>query len=427
MSSCSGCWAAFTKKKGRPETHRAAQAVDTKAEQPVEHASHASSAPAQRGEAACSTLRVVRSDDLMGASTMAVRALEKDTVLLREPPLLLVYPSRDPPWLAAMRAELVAMAPDCAWQYCMAAHGLSEEELPQPAPPGLAPLSAERRAGLMQLCGEVAEEGVAPSELAIVTVRHLLIPSGKKAKEEDPMVLALARRVDDVASRVSRNGFQVMDMKARPPTGADAVFHTVSFLNHCCGGLNTASWTFSGEDKMMTVKTACAVEEGEELTISYIAKPWSDMAKPARRRYLKQNYNFICLCKACTRPTAICKPASGGGAEEARVGREGKLGNLLSRWLREDRDEEDEDPEAEPQLAAVPNDAVNAPQDAEAGAPPPVQRSLTASITEGERLERLLKRCERDGLQVTPQEAQEALDGEDGHVGKAVLRLKRRS
>merc|ERR1740116_396120 len=123
----------------------------------------------------------------------------------------------------------------------------------------------------------------------------------------DPDVLRLAGRLEEYALRVSRNGFQVMDLKARPPVGADALFHRPSFLNHCCGGLNSASWTFNSAEGLMTLKTMREVAEDEELTISYIGKPWSELAKPARRRYLKQNYNFVCLCKACTQPM---KPAT---------------------------------------------------------------------------------------------------------------------
>ena len=46
------------------------------------------------------------------------------------------------------------------------------------------------------------------------------------------------------------------------------------------------------------VKATRPVAKGEELTISYISKPWCDLARPARRKYLKQNFNFFCLCKA---------------------------------------------------------------------------------------------------------------------------------
>merc|ERR1719203_1146388 len=126
-----------------------------------------------------------------------------------------------------------------------------------------------------------------------------------------------------------------MDLKARPPCGADAVFHRVSFLNHCCGGLNTASWVWNGGDGFMTVKTTRDVAGGEELTISYIGKPWSELAKPARRRYLKQNYNFTCLCRACTQTSAACKPVGESGGKSPSAGGKDKLALLLSRWLNE--------------------------------------------------------------------------------------------
>merc|ERR1719231_387632 len=71
------------------------------------------------------------------------------------------------------------------------------------------------------------------------------------------------------------------------------------FFNHCCGGLNNSSWTWDGHTRLQTVKAARDIRKGEEMTISYIAKPWSDFAKPARRRYLEDNFNFTCLCEAC--------------------------------------------------------------------------------------------------------------------------------
>eukprot|EP00913_Durusdinium_trenchii_P020017 g18815.t1 len=78
--------------------------------------------------------------------------------------------------------------------------------------------------------------------------------------------------------------------------------YRVSFFNHCCAGLSNATWTWSRAEGL-TVKTTRPVAAGEELTISYISKPWCDLARPARRRYLKQNFNFFCLCKACMAPT----------------------------------------------------------------------------------------------------------------------------
>ncbi|CAK9115103.1 Cation channel sperm-associated protein 1 [Durusdinium trenchii] len=88
------------------------------------------------------------------------------------------------------------------------------------------------------------------------------------------------------------------------------VLGMVSFFNHCCAGLSNATWTWLlGATKWckdgprsraegLTVKTTRPVAAGEakrgrhevgrpELTISYISKPWCDLARPARRRYLR--------------------------------------------------------------------------------------------------------------------------------------------
>merc|ERR1712078_352284 len=110
----------------------------------------------------------------------------------------------------------------------------------------------------------------------------------------------MAKKIDRVASKAARNGFQVVNMKERPPTTFDGLFHRISFFNHCCASQNNASWVYDGSTRLLNVKATKDVAAGEELTISYIAKPWCDLAKPARQQYLRQNFNFVCLCKACT-------------------------------------------------------------------------------------------------------------------------------
>merc|ERR1711879_466396 len=72
---------------------------------------------------------------------------------------------------------------------------------------------------------------------------------------------------------------------------------------------------------------------------SYIAKPWSDLAKPARQLYLQQNFNFTCLCKACTLPPeeeeALRKQLS---AQNNGKKPEGKLATMLMRWMQDGHD-----------------------------------------------------------------------------------------
>eukprot|EP00913_Durusdinium_trenchii_P005564 g5184.t1 len=54
--------------------------------------------------------------------------------------------------------------------------------------------------------------GEVPSALALATAEHLGHPE-------------LAQRIEDLAARVARNGFQVVDLKAKPPMAGDALFY----------------------------------------------------------------------------------------------------------------------------------------------------------------------------------------------------------
>lgn len=371
-----------------------------------------------------------------GYSTIAARSFTKGEIIFQEPPLAMVYPSRDCPWLAAMRAALVTLSPACGWQYCVAVHCLLEAELPSPAPADLRPIAAEARARLLELCGAEADADGAlePSELATLTAEHLFRAAEAEAEahrcrspERPRPVLwpvaggervdgsaaqtAAARQIadtlDDLAVRVSRNGFQVMDLKARPPTSADGLFHRISFFNHCCAGGNNASWVWDGGTGLNTVRTTCNVEEGDELTISYIAKPWCDLAKPARRRYLKQNFNFVCLCRVCMQPASaesVCQGVADGSG--ARSAGSGKLGDMLVRWMKDEREEQEVGEEEE----------QREPKVAEAKKP---------ILTDEDRVERVLQRCSGESLDVSFAEAQAALQEEDGHVGKAMIRLRK--
>jgi len=388
--------------------------------------------------------RVLCALDGRGNSTEAVRDFAKGDVVFKEQPLAMVYPSRDPPWLASLRRELKTLSEDCAWQYCVAVYCLTIAELPHPCAPGLRPIGDAERAKLMELCGsEEISDNSEPSQLASVAANHLLKAAEAEAgdvpvcwpaevgmdgdagicKQREQATEWLAYRLDSIAVRVSRNGFQVMDLKARPPTSADGLFHRISFFNHCCAGLNNASWCWDAAEGLITVRVTRDVAAGEELTISYIAKPWCDLSKPARRRYLKQNFNFVCLCMACRQPVGVNRPSE---ADAGLCGRKeksndtGKLGDLLLRWM---RDGSEETEPAEGVDVAEPSDrGATAHEDASLAKPASVSK---APLTDEERLQRVLDRCAGEGLSASGAEAEAALRAVDGHVGKAMIRLRR--
>ncbi|CAE7352875.1 DNAJB2, partial [Symbiodinium sp. CCMP2456] len=331
-----------------------------------------------------------------GQRTLATRDIGEGEVIFQEPPLALLVPSRELPWAKTLRSALRKLSEDCAWQFCLAVQCLTEEEFPQSRrPEGLRPLSAHACQKLQELCGGEDVAAGSPSELAMLTAEHLGEP-------------ALAHRIDEVAARVARNGFQVVDLESRPPAAGDALFHQVSFCNHCCAGLSNATWTWSAS-KGLVLRATRPVSSGEELTISYIGKPWCDLARPARRRYLKQNFNFVCLCKACANPDA-----AKGVAPALQAPKANKLQGLLLKWLTEAPAEADVADGSPAQADAKVHQLLE-----------PVPKAAKAQLSKEERLERLLQRARAEGLSDSETAALSALRTEEGHVGKALIRLRR--
>lgn len=256
-----------------------------------------------------------------------------------------------------MRSALKAVNADIAWQYCIAVHCLRADELPEPSP--IKPMDDEVHVRVLELCGGCTGDGLEPTESAVLAAQHLAdaaetaaatcsrsckwphqpqsILAQAEAEGTDGKLLYrswLADRLDDLAHRASRNGFQLI----RPVS--DGLFHRISYMNHCCAGMNNASWTWNSNKNVLTCCTTRDVEAAEELTISYIAKPWCDLAKRARRQYLKNNYNFVCLCKACCQPVTL-------RCEKAKSDTGSKLGGLLLRWLQDDGPSPEENSPAE--------------------------------------------------------------------------------
>jgi len=363
--------------------------------------------------------RVFHSEDGRGHATRALRDFAKGEIIFQEASLAAVYQTYDKPWRAALRKKLSAISEDCAWQYCVAVHCMTSGELPSPLPDGLCAMVKDDRRKLEELCGEEAEMDMEPSELAAATAEHLLVESASAAGSagkcqwpadaqrelqdkrcQDAVCQWMAKKLDSLASRVSRNGFQVANMKARPPTAFDGLFHRISFCNHCCASQNNATWSYDGVSHLLNLRTTKDVAAGEEITISYIAKPWCDLAKPARRQYLKQNYGFICLCKACTSPV--------DSSEVPVAPKPTDLAGLISLWMKGERDDTSEDTDA-PKVLVKKKD------------PAAVKEPLTDEV----RVERVLKRCREDSIPASTADVQKALEVEGGHVGKAIIRLRK--
>merc|ERR1712107_47442 len=73
-----------------------------------------------------------------------------------------------------------------------------------------------------------------------------------------------------------------------------------SFVNHCCGSMHNCTWIYHSARHLLMLKAIKPIKAGDELSITYIATPWSNMGKAARMRYIEREYGFSCLCKCCS-------------------------------------------------------------------------------------------------------------------------------
>lgn len=331
-----------------------------------------------------------QSEEGRGRWAKAARGLAKGHVLFREPALSLVHPGRDAPWLRQLREDLAVHDRPDTWCYVQALCTLSVEEVPQPVPAGLEPLSAAQRAQVEDLCGEAEAAG-----LGMTCAEHLLraiessgaVRPPAAAPPDAPLKDWLAGLINRLAAKVHRNAFEVLDASFTPQEVGTGLFPCVSLFNHRCVGSN-CEWSFKGAERLMELRTGRAVAAGEELSLSYLSKPWCDLARNARRAYIRQHLGFDCLCPACIGDEP-------GREAQCELSRPSNLSSLLTRWLKDEADEE------EP--ARVPQGDAELSQ----------------------RLERLLGRCqEEECAGVTREEAERALIQEGGHVGRAMQLLR---
>jgi len=158
------------------------------------------------------------------------------------------------------------------------------------------------------------------------------------------------------------------------------------------------------------LKAIKPIKAGDELSITYIAKPWSVMGKAARMRYIEREYGFSCLCKCCSQPESESMTPS--DAERPK-----DLTTLLTLWMQKgdpSKNNEGDDDNADASEA----DSKPAPK------PAPKPKS-TGPVDDEERVNRVLARLRQEGREVTREMVVEALEAEGNHVGKAVIRLKK--
>jgi hypothetical protein len=75
------------------------------------------------------------------------------------------------------------------------------------------------------------------------------------------------------------------------------LFLTASRINHSCRHNSQNTW--NENIKRLTIHALRDIEEGEEITISYLA---STSEYSERQRFLKEKFKFDCKCKLCSLP-----------------------------------------------------------------------------------------------------------------------------
>merc|ERR1712014_454030 len=92
---------------------------------------------------------------------------------------------------------------------------------------------------------------------------------------------------------------------------------------------------------------------------------------------------------------------------------------MLVRWMHDADDERQGYGDGDVAAGVAERPAAEPPRREEAAGP-------KAPLTDDERCERVLRRCSGEGLAVSRDEVKEALETEGGHVGKTMIRLRRR-
>ncbi|KAH8861775.1 SET and MYND domain-containing protein 5 [Schistosoma japonicum] len=130
-------------------------------------------------------------------------------------------------------------------------------------------------------------QGIATSALSVWVNQAGKIVSTmneQTSKEFDLFVNRLYEAIDDhVGSFLDNEGV--------------GLYYYQSRINHSCSP--NAVIRFSGVNSQLSVVALTAIQEGEEVTISYLDDCLQSRSRHTRRKYLSSNYLFWCDCPKC--------------------------------------------------------------------------------------------------------------------------------
>jgi len=239
--------------------------------------------------------------NIRGTRMLAKRDLVPGELIFEDSPMALLSSRREPLWLAEARRDLEAIDADRAWHFCLAAHCLTAADLPLLRPIGLRGLSGEAGAKVMELTEDSAALNEASSNLAAITARHIMraaeeLSGGGTISESE----GLARRLDEIAARISTRGFRIPEKLTTPPSTLSALFYLSSFVNSCSAGSHTATWEFDHKKQTLKVRAVRMVVTGGEVTFDSASRPWIGSR-------IKSGGN--CACTACRSSRSTRKKA----------------------------------------------------------------------------------------------------------------------
>lgn len=218
---------------------------------------------------------------LKGRILTSAKAFKQGDVIFREPPLHIVAEQKDNPAFTMLK-ELCTANPQVfeyepLW-YWTALCSLKESQLP-PSEARLAPISEDQQRKLLLLYHSDITEA---SEAARQLVSRLGLDSTL-----NPLDLERLLQIWIL------NCFEHSD----DPLGYSTYFMS-SFMSHSC--LPNAVWHYEGDDFLLRAR--CAIEDGDEICVSYLSEDALLESVPARRKHLKDSKHFVCTCARCSSP-----------------------------------------------------------------------------------------------------------------------------
>lgn len=119
----------------------------------------------------------------------------------------------------------------------------------------------------------------------------------------------------NIISKIKSNFFGVWSMNGNTAVWSGAsVYIRCSFFNHTCFPNCLVAQETKPSQQLLdrnsigaifTVRSVCDIEEGEELSLSYIPL---DVTTEKRRNHLNTNWMFTCSCERCMDPESDTKP-----------------------------------------------------------------------------------------------------------------------